>query len=167
MLEAIRDRANNLGIGYQQLIKECIGAYLKNQEDVAKTIDQNINRMKAKPMVEAPKGSCVYFFQSTGPNPIIKIGFTSSVEDRLATLEREHPYDLDPVLYFAPANRELETQLLMAFNKSQLRGEWFNPTPDLISYIDSKRAEVGALPLYFYRDVPPELAEIDIDEMLK
>lgn len=77
----------------------------------------------------------IYFIrgQSTGH---IKIGRTShSIENRLAQLQAHSPDKLE-VIAVIEASSKLESRLHDHFQSAHLHGEWFKPTPELLSWID-------------------------------
>lgn len=82
----------------------------------------------------ASEEGCVYFIRSEKTHAI-KIGFTAGqVEDRLRALQTAHPYNLQ-VLATSCGNREYERALHVRFASLRLKGEWFEPHPDLLAFI--------------------------------
>lgn len=76
----------------------------------------------------------VYFIRSEKTHEI-KIGFTAGrIEDRLRALQTSHPHKLQ-VLAISLGNRAHEKALHEKFASIRLRGEWFEPHPDLLTYI--------------------------------
>lgn len=76
----------------------------------------------------------VYFIRSEKTHEI-KIGFTAGkIEDRLRALQTSHPHNLQ-VLAISRGNREHEKALHEKFASIRLRGEWFEPHPELLTYI--------------------------------
>jgi hypothetical protein len=76
----------------------------------------------------------VYFIRSQKTHAI-KIGFTAGkVEDRLKSLQTAHPCELE-VLGTLSGSREHEKSLHTRFASLVLKGEWFEPHPDLLSFI--------------------------------
>ena len=76
----------------------------------------------------------VYFIMSE-KTQAIKIGFTTgSVKVRLRALQTAHPYRLK-VLATLNGNRSYEKELHQRFAQFRLKGEWFEPHPDLLAFI--------------------------------
>lgn len=76
----------------------------------------------------------VYFIRSQKTHAI-KIGFTAGmVEDRLKSLQTAHPCQLE-VLGTLSGGRDYEKSLHRRFKSLALKGEWFEPHPDLLSFI--------------------------------
>lgn len=77
----------------------------------------------------------LYFLQS-GPGGPIKIGFTSRhVSARLAVLQVGNPHPLE-LLRSVPGNREDERKLHARFASARVTGEWFQPSPELLAFIE-------------------------------
>lgn len=77
---------------------------------------------------------CVYFLRSEKTHAI-KIGFTAGpVEKRLGSLQTAHPYKLQ-LLATTPGTAEYEKSLHERFASFRLKGEWFEPHPDLLAFI--------------------------------
>lgn len=60
----------------------------------------------------------------------IKIGYTTSIEARLANLPH------DELLAIEPGPMDLEKMRHQQFKHAKIRGEWFHPHPDLLSHIE-------------------------------
>lgn len=76
----------------------------------------------------------IYFLQSTIGGPI-KIGFTSrGTPARLREIQPVYPYEL-AVLLALPGPPEFERELHVRFRPCRLRGEWFEVTDDLVTFI--------------------------------
>lgn len=79
--------------------------------------------------------SVVYFIQGPPGTPI-KIGITTQdPEDRLRGIQTGSPHRLR-ILRTEPGGRSRELQLHRRFAAARLEGEWFEPTPALLAYID-------------------------------
>lgn len=78
----------------------------------------------------------VYFIQGIGGGPI-KIGVAESPALRLRAMQPHSPVHLQILLEF-PGGFTLERELHKTFASSRLHGEWFDPTPQLLSYIDRR-----------------------------
>lgn len=79
----------------------------------------------------------VYFIQSESGH--IKIGFSTHPELRLAEFQIGCPYRLR-LLFAVPmhrAGRASEAGLHARFEASRFRGEWFNPTPDVLAFVET------------------------------
>jgi hypothetical protein len=85
---------------------------------------------------ESPFGN-IYFFRvgDTGP---IKIGFTRSFPFmRMQELQKANPFDLKWIGEFRGSMQE-EAALHRRFARSRIRGEWYQPTDDLLCLIAAK-----------------------------
>lgn len=87
-------------------------------------------------------GSFLYFIQAINGGPI-KIGRTVDLTGRLKALQSSSPTPL--VMLFAlqetPSMTERSVHQKMA--RFHSHGEWFNPRPDLLAYIDGLRCKGG------------------------
>lgn len=79
----------------------------------------------------------VYFVQESGTNAI-KIGTTRNVKQRISELMLNVPYLLS-VLTVIEGNHEVEHALHARFAKHRIRGEWFRPVPELLTYIEEAK----------------------------
>lgn len=87
--------------------------------------------------------SDLYFIQVAGGGPV-KIGISSDVRKRLDGLRTSCPYPLElrrTVRRMGLLERPLHAQLAAA----RLRGEWFEPTPDVLAVVDGPLATEGLL----------------------
>jgi|MTBAKSStandDraft_1061840.scaffolds.fasta_scaffold08437_2 uncharacterized protein YozE (UPF0346 family) len=76
----------------------------------------------------------IYFVKSEKTHEI-KIGFTSGpVEKRLRSLQTAHPSELH-LLATIPGTSDHERSLHQKFANIRLKGEWFEPHPDLLAFI--------------------------------
>jgi len=76
----------------------------------------------------------VYFIKSEKTNSV-KIGFTSGkVEERIKALQTAHPYKLK-LLATIPGTFESERAFHKQFANFRLKGEWFEPHPELLALI--------------------------------
>lgn len=73
----------------------------------------------------------IYILRMESDPPAIKIGFTASPARRIKQLRTGIPHKLT-VLALAPGSYELEAMIHRHFAASQLEGEWFEQTPDLL-----------------------------------
>lgn len=91
---------------------------------------------KLKPVVERPIKATqpvgfVYFLSSHG---LVKIGFSTRLEQRIQALRASSPVVLELVAAI-PGTRQLETSLHQQFKKLRKHGEWFLAAEPLSSYI--------------------------------
>jgi hypothetical protein len=75
----------------------------------------------------------VYFIRcSTGE---IKIGTAANIRRRVAVLQTAHPATLE-LLAAIPGDTSREQSLHERFERERVRGEWFEPSERLLSFID-------------------------------
>ncbi len=72
---------------------------------------------------EEPVKSIVYFVQVGDDGPV-KIGFTTNMPHRLATIQTGQPQKVR-LRAFAYGGRDMEAQFHATFDDLRLRGEWF------------------------------------------
>jgi len=85
------------------------------------------------PPVTNHPASLVYFITAGGDAPI-KIGCSTNVFGRLATLQTASPAPLG-VVCTLPGDRTTEATLHRRFKDYRLKGEWFSPAPPILDYI--------------------------------
>lgn len=78
----------------------------------------------------------VYFIQAPSG---IKIGYSRSVERRLAQLQTAHGSKLKLMAVVPDGTRQLESDLHRVCAKWRMAGEWFRPVPKLLNLIASIR----------------------------
>lgn len=79
----------------------------------------------------------IYFIQY-GTNGPIKIGYTDNdVQTRLNQLQTGCPYELK-LLWVYTDNFYTESQIHEMFSHERIRGEWFYPCEQLISFIETE-----------------------------
>lgn len=79
----------------------------------------------------------VYFIQEDSPEGYIKIGFTDGVEhSRLSDLQVGNPRKLAVVAFIPEATRSDELRIQKTFIHEWVRGEWYNPSGDLLSFME-------------------------------
>jgi hypothetical protein len=87
----------------------------------------------------------IYFIQQEQTN-MVKIGFTSNVKKRLATLQTASAYPLR-LLGYCVGGRELEARIHEELALSRVAGEWFNYTEQVYhaikKYCHSHTAELS------------------------
>lgn len=74
----------------------------------------------------AREDECVVYCLLRGDG-LVKIGFSSQFERRLASLQRDHG-ELE-VIGTVPGGRDRERQMHRRFHQARVRGEWFRFTP--------------------------------------
>lgn len=87
-------------------------------------------------LAAAHTGSWVYFIRA-GKGPI-KIGRSVNVGSRIATMQTGNAEELRVVARM-PGGAAIESMLHARFAAARMRGEWFQPTPDLLALV----AEIG------------------------
>lgn len=75
----------------------------------------------------------VYFIRS-GPTGPIKIGWALDVEQRINTLQTGNPEKIELLGYVTGTVLD-EMELHRNFDSVRLRGEWFNPAEELLSFV--------------------------------
>lgn len=86
----------------------------------------------------------VYFIQSGDGGPI-KIGYSTNVAVRLADLQTASPHDLT-LLASLPGGPKLEKVIHRGFDEHRIKGEWFRPAEDLLTFIEEVRIGAFARP---------------------
>lgn len=76
----------------------------------------------------------VYFVKPVGLAGPIKIGCTTMLDKRLVMLGAWVPFPLE-VLATVPGSFKLENNIQDCFTHAHIRGEWFNPVPELVEAI--------------------------------
>jgi len=79
------------------------------------------------------KDTIVYFIRS---GDLIKIGYTSDLEERKSTLQTNNPTIIE-VLKTIPGGRPEEQQLHEKFAKLNKTGEWFYAAQELLDFINT------------------------------
>jgi Meiotically up-regulated gene 113 len=80
-----------------------------------------------------PHSPSLYFLQEGDRGPI-KIGVTSSISARIALLQTANPHRLR-LLGVCEGSIEKEAALHQQFKHLRIRGEWFKPGKDLVTFI--------------------------------
>lgn len=78
------------------------------------------------------------------PGMAVKIGMTTDVPKRLATLQTGHPNALT-ILGTMPGDRQEESILHNTFTRFRIRGEWFHAHPDLLAGLAKLFAREGVV----------------------
>lgn len=91
----------------------------------------------------SPSKSCVYFVQAGESGPI-KIGFTEkSLSNRIRSLQTGCP-EVIRVLGTISGQRETELKLHSRFKQHRKQGEWFDPHPEILEYIQCTTSTTGS-----------------------
>jgi hypothetical protein len=82
------------------------------------------------------------YFVQVGTDGPIKIGQTIDVQKRLSMLQTGNHEEMRLLLVLP--DRSAERELHRRFTSCRLRGEWFKPAPELLSFIrDSAKQEIA------------------------
>ncbi len=84
--------------------------------------------------VNTRKTACIYFIQCED-NGLIKIGFSNDIEKRFNSLRTQSPARLK-LLKHMEGGVELEAKLHNKFKKYRHHGEWFEPSKEILRYIE-------------------------------
>lgn len=82
----------------------------------------------------------VYFVQSGGRDGPIKIGVTSNVKARVASLQTAHPEPLK-VRLVVSGTQETERRFHRKFAALRMNGEWFRADPPLMRFIIAREGK--------------------------
>lgn len=93
--------------------------------------DNIINKEKKLPKI--------YFIQSIHGGPI-KIGLTNEIKTRLHSIQTMSPVKLK-VIATIEGDYLTEKALHQIFSKYRLYGEWFDPCPEIMEFINNRRGE--------------------------
>lgn len=85
----------------------------------------------------------IYFVQAEDGGPI-KIGLCTDIKSRLASMQTGNHKRLW-VLAYIPGGMVDEKRLHERFSRYRVRGEWFEPSADLLAYIQTLESH----PLFF------------------
>lgn len=77
----------------------------------------------------------IYFIQNKETKHI-KIGYSKDVRKRLSEIQTTSPHELT-ILTTCEGGIEMEKELHHKFSNSYIRGEWFTPSEELITYINN------------------------------
>lgn len=92
-------------------------------------------------VLQAIPRKATYAIRSVAGGPI-KLGRATNVESRLASIQIGHPERLELVV--AVRERDVtESQMHQAFAAERIRGEWFSPSPRLLSLLREVSAYRG------------------------
>jgi hypothetical protein len=131
--KAIRERTAVLATPENRPLAERI--YRERMAQLAET--QHFAPRRLKQPRQDTAGWCYVYFVSDGA--AIKIGRAVDVVARLRALQVSHPQPLELLATWL-SHRSIEGLLHRRFHTSRLKGEWFQPTPDLLTLIDGIKA---------------------------
>ena len=77
----------------------------------------------------------VYFLQERKKNGFIKIGRTADLPERTRTLQQGNPHELKKIATI-PGCPNIETTIHKDLEAFRFRGEWFEPTDEVLDYIE-------------------------------
>lgn len=95
-------------------------------------------------------GTWIYFMRVDGLEPI-KIGHAADINKRLANLQTGVPNKVSLLAKFA-GFKHSELILHTMFEEHRVRGEWFNPAPEVMNMIDG--INKGHIPEYLITGNP-------------
>lgn len=86
------------------------------------------------------KGEKVYFLQrgETGP---IKIGISKNPKKRITAIQGLCAEPVEVLLLLSVDSRQKEREIHEKFKHLRLKGEWFEPAPDLLGWIEEHRSD--------------------------
>lgn len=79
----------------------------------------------------------IYFIQLGVKGPI-KIGIITNLKRRFSNIQIYNPYKLK-ILAVTKGDKQMERMIHKKFDIYKIRGEWFEPAPRLLNYIDKFR----------------------------
>lgn len=113
--------------------------YRKNKEEIQLNIfDDNASEKQKKKKATLAPTSCVYFLEADN---LIKIGVTGNVKSRVSSLQTGCPSEVK-LIKTVRGGPATEKRIHARFNHLRVRGEWFEKTEELISYIERLEATV-------------------------
>ena len=105
---------------------------------IKKYIEENTYTPKDKEVVinQLEEESVVYFIKckETG---LIKIGYTTDITKRVSGVRKDRGNPVELLGTIKKNGRQLEQILHIRFMKSRHKGEWFNPTEDLVDFVNT------------------------------
>ena len=105
--------------------------------------DYEIDYMKSKgKKVSKNTNKTIIYFIQQGNGGSIKIGISSNIEKRLASLQTGSPYKLK-VLLTIKGSEKLEKEIHSKFAEYRLSGEWFKPVKQITDYINQKLKDIA------------------------
>lgn len=115
----------------------------RGNSDTYLTSDSSAN------VLSEPAG-VIYFVRSWN---FIKIGFSVDIKTRLLSLQTGSPYEIE-LLALMPGTPKDEADILGRFSPVRIRGEWFEPHPELMAFISKVRKKKRKL------TPPPQSREV-------
>ena len=77
----------------------------------------------------------VYFIQ--GEDGSIKIGVSHTPKERIKSIQQATPYKLTLLTTILNGGRKKEAELKERFHKYNMKGEWFEDSPEILGYINN------------------------------
>jgi hypothetical protein len=84
---------------------------------------------------DAPRSKFVYFITTEHPGFPVKIGISESHRMRITSLQTGLPYKVRVIAIVPTDDAIFERRLHRKFDHIRLSGEWFEQTPELLTYI--------------------------------
>lgn len=89
---------------------------------------------RASPPPPAPRKRTYVYFAQRGDNGPIKIGVSGNVKARVSALQTAVAEPMR-LLASVVGTRAMEAEIHSHLHAHRLKGEWFNPAPELLAYI--------------------------------
>lgn len=131
----IRDGKLEIGIG-------CLAA---QRIEAEAALQAYINEKNKGEYVEKKVDAFIYFISAKKEGFPIKIGITNSADVRFKAMQTSLPYDIEILALARVEYASLERVIHGKFSATRLRGEWFERTPSLMSFIEEIKAQNGHL----------------------
>lgn len=80
----------------------------------------------------------VYFIQHGNTDGLIKIGYSGNIPQRIKHIEALSPLPIT-LLGWMPGGASKEFELHKQFAGHKHHGEWFNPDPEILNFIEANR----------------------------
>jgi len=106
-------------------------------EDIVRIFDLILTQEEAAR--EPAKEGYVYFLDG---GEMIKIGFTRSLETRMKKMKTDVPSGVT-FLHMEPGTFKSEKIVHRHFAELRVRGEWFRKSPELLDYIEQRKAIIN------------------------
>lgn len=146
LLAAVKAKAAELGVPYQTFMKHCIEEGLRRAKDEGwvPTLPERGRSFNGAHAPQTSARALVYFLQTMAPSRLIKIGVSTNVPARVKEFQSGHPAPL-VMLHTMPGTMAMERSLHVAFAHLRQVGEWFTPAPELLAFIEARKAEAQPL----------------------
>lgn len=92
------------------------------------------------------KSNAVYFVQADASG-LIKIGTSGNSDKRIGNLRGANGSTLTVLAIIRPADRAVEQALHERFAEARHHGEWFNPVPELLEFIEQLKTSLRQMPV--------------------